>query len=174
MNYAVGILGHRNKSGSFESLLNQIKNFTMYTPKLLDTVQYWSEDEIYDRSLFELYIKERIPELAMIKSQDHKTSLNEDSPSFMRKALVLLEYAFRGHGVMNYNSWIYKSDFKSLLASRLKDYDYISRYIDVESLCEYVYTKQLHSTILTNALKMNEILYLVENIKTEYHGLYKN
>ena len=65
-------------------------------PFLMDAVEYWNEDDIYDRKLFENFIKERLPELASIKAQDYKTALDVDNPNLINKLLSLAMFVIRG------------------------------------------------------------------------------
>jgi len=174
MNYAIGILGHRNKSGSFESLINHKINYTLYTTYTLEMVKYLNEDEIYDRKLFEDFIKERLPELANIKGQDHKTSLLNTTPKYLQKIFSILEFAIRGQGVMNYHNWVNSKDFSSYIEQSLATYDYVSKFFDIGKVLSLTKTGELNSIIITNIIKHNEVMYLIDNIEKEYDGLYKN
>lgn len=173
MNYAVGYLGQRNKGGSFESLLNRKKNYSLYTTYTLEMMKYLTDDEIYDRKLFEDFIKERIPELAQIKGQDHKTAIGNKAPSFVQKFFSIFLFTIRGQGVMNYHNWVNSRKFKSFYKQSLKEKPYITKYFDLSSVIKYTETKQLNSIILTNIVKFNEIISLIDTINEEYPKIKK-
>lgn len=174
MNYAIGILGHRNKSGSFESLLNHKENYALYSTYTLEMMKYLNEDEIYDRKLFEDFIKVRLPELANIKGQDHKTSLINSTPKFFQKLWSISTFTIRGQGVMNYHNWVKSSAFNQYIRTTLNEYDYVSKYFDIEKILKLTKTGELNSTIITNIIKHNEVMYLIDHIEKEYDGLYRN
>lgn len=174
MNYAIGILGHRNKAGSFESLINHKENYTLYSTYTLEMMKYLSEDEIYDRKLFEDFIKVRLPELASIKGQDHKTSLLNSTPKVFQKLWSIGIFALRGNGVMNYHNWVKSSAFNQYLKSTLNEYDYVSKYFDIEKIIKLTKTGELNSIIITNIIKYNEVMYLIDNIDIEYAKLYQD
>ena len=174
MNYAIGILGHRNKSGSFESLVNHKTNYTLYTTYTLEMMKYLDEDDIYDRKLFEDFIKERLPELATIKGQDHKTSIVNATPNFFKKLFSIIEFSIRGQGVMNYHNWVNSLEFTSYIESTLSQYNYVSKYFDMDKVSKLTKSGELNSIVITNIIKHNEVMYLIDNIKEEYDGLYNN
>jgi len=174
MNYAIGILGHRNKSGSFESLVNHKENYTLYSTYTLEMMKFLTEDEIYDRKLFEDFIKVRLPELANIKGQDHKTSFVNTTPKFFQKFWSIGEFTMRGQGVMNYHNWVKSSVFNQYLRTTLNEYDYVSKYFDIKKILKLIKTGELNSIIITNIIKYNEVMYLIDNIEKEYDGLYRN
>jgi hypothetical protein len=174
MNYAIGILGHRNKSGSFESLINHKENYSLYTTYTLEMMKYLNEDELYDRKLFEDFIKERLPELASIKGQDHKTSLLNATPKFFQKLWSIGMFALRGNGVMNYHNWVKSKAFISYVHTTLNEYDYVSKYFDIDKILKITKTGELNSIIITNIMKHNEVMYIVDNIDRLYDGLYKD
>jgi asparagine synthase (glutamine-hydrolysing) len=165
MNYSIGILGQKNKSGAFESLVNYKKNYTPYTPFLLNIVQTWTEEDIYDRKIFEDFINIRLPELANIKQQNHKPSVSVNRPNICQKILSLTTYVIRGQGVMNYNNWAKQKEFKSFIKKELSDGDYISRYIDIYKIQKLVNNNQLNADVLANCIKMNTILKMIDSKK---------
>lgn len=171
MNYAIGVLGQKNKSGAFESIVNQKKSYTPYTPFLLDIVETWSEDDIYDRKLFEGFIRERLPELANIKQQNHKTAVNIKEPNVFQKISSLALYVLKGQGVMNYNNWVKKKDFTDYISSELDNYNYISNYTNISIIKRLVSKNKINSDVLSNCLKMNRMLFLIDNIEEEINGL---
>lgn len=174
MNYAIGILGQRNKAGSFESLVEHKKNYSLYSTYTLEMMKYLTEDEIYDRKLFEDFIKVRLPELANIKGQDHKTAIDNITPQRLQKLKSLFEYTIRGQGVMNYHNWARSAEFNSYITNTLHKYDYVSRYFDMDKVVSLTLSQELYSTILTNIIKYNEVMYLIDNIEKEYDGLYND
>jgi len=171
MNYAIGVLGQKNKSGAFESIVNQKKTYTPYTPFLLDLVETWSDDDIYDRKLFEGFIRDRLPELANIKQQNHKTAIDIKKPNVFQKISSLALYVLKGQGVMNYNNWAKQKDFTNYITLELTKYNFISNYIDIEVLQKLVKKNKINSDVLSNCLKMNRMLFLIENIEEEINGL---
>lgn len=174
MNYAIGILGQRNKAGSFESLLNHKKNYSLYTTYTLEMMKYLTEDEIYDRKLFESYIRERLPELANIKGQDHKTAIDNITPKSFQKIKSLLEFTIRGQGVMNYHNWAKSTAFTSYLKNTLQQYDYMSKYFDIKKVERLTKRQELNSIIMTNIIKYNEVIYMIDHIEKEFDGLYND
>lgn len=174
MNYAIGVLGQKNKSGSFESILNQKKSYTPYTPFLLDIVSTWSDEDLYDRKLFENFIVERLPELAGIKQQNHKPSINIRNPSIFNKLVSLITYILKGQGVMNYNNWATKKDYQNFVKSELETNNYISKFIDIEQIKTLVYGKRLNADVLANCIKMNTILKMIDNINEENDEIHRN
>jgi asparagine synthase (glutamine-hydrolysing) len=165
MNYAIGILGQKNKSGSFESLINHTKSYTPYTPFLLDIVQTWTEEDIYDRKLFENFISERLPELAEIRQQNHKPSVNIKKPTIIQKVSSLVTYVIRGQGVMNYNNWAKQKEFKEFIRKEIKENNYISTYVDVFKIQKLVNENRLNADVLAGCIKMNKILSMIDKIK---------
>jgi hypothetical protein len=165
MNYAIGILGQKNKSGSFESLINHKKSYTPYTPFLLDIVQTWTEEDIYDRKLFENFISERLPELAEIRQQNHKPSVNIKKPTIIQKVSSLVTYVIRGQGVMNYNNWAKQKEFKEFIRKEIKENNYISTYVDVFKIQKLVNENRLNADVLAGCIKMNKILSMIDKIK---------
>ncbi|RLQ15598.1 asparagine synthase-related protein [Vibrio sp. SBT000027] len=168
MNYAIGILGQKNKSGAFESIINQKKNYTPYTPFLLNVVETWNEDDIYDRKLFEGFIRDRLPELANIKQQNHKTAVDIYKPNVLQKISSLAFYVLKGQGVMNYNNWAKKKDFTDYVALELEKYNHISDYIDIEIIQSLVKSNKINSDVLANCMKMNRILFLIDSVEDVY------
>ena len=162
MNYAVSILGQRNKSGSFESLLNHKKDYTPYMPFLMDAVEYWNEDDIYDRKLFENFIKERLPELASIKAQDYKTALDVDNPNLINKLLSLAMFVIRGTGVMNYPRWSKGKEFKKFVNEYFIMDVYVSSYFDIEKIKKLTYQDKIDSSVITGIIKLNEIIKRID------------
>ena len=163
MNYSIGILGQKNKSGAFESLVNHKKNYTPYTPFLLDTVQTWTEDDIYDRKLFENFISTRLPQLANIKQQNHKPSVNVTKPNVLQKILSLSTYVIKGQGVMNYNNWAKQKEFKLFIKKELNENNYIYKYVDIDKIQKLVNSNQLNADVLANCIKMNRILSMIDS-----------
>jgi len=165
MNYSIGILGQKNKSGAFESLVNHKKDYTPYTPFLLDTVQTWTEDDIYDRKIFEDFIRIRLPQLANIKQQNHKPSVDVNQPNIFQKVLSLSTYVIRGQGVMNYNNWAKQKEFKLFIKKELNENNYISKYVDIYKIQKLVNSNQLNADVLANCIKMNTILSMIDSKK---------
>lgn len=158
MNYALSVLGQRNKKGSFESLLGEYKDYTPYLPFFIGVVQNWTEDEIYDRALFENFVKERLPDLATIKAQNHKTVLAKEKPSTFQKIKSLLLFVFRGTGVMNYPKWARELEFKTFVKEYFKEKTYVDDYFDIKKVKKMTYRKELDPTVLTSIVKLNEII----------------
>lgn len=172
MNYAVGILGQRNKGGAFESLVSGIESHSIYNSQVLELVQEWTVDEILDRRFFEDYIRERLPELAKIRAQDCRASLMNKAPSFFTKCYTLGEYALRGHGVMNYNRWVLRKEYKAFLEASFAS-DYVSEFFDLNSVKALVMGGQMHASVLNNLVKINMVLQLIDNIQQEYDEIVK-
>ena len=170
MNYAIGILGQKNKSGAFESIINQKKNYTPYTPFLLNIVETWNEDDIYDREIFEGFIRDRLPELANIKQQSHKTAVDINKPNILQKISSLALYVLKGQGVMNYNNWAKKKDFTDYVALELEKYNYISDFIDIEIIQSLAKSNKINSDVIANCMKMNRVLFLIDSVEN-VHGL---
>jgi len=173
MNYAVGVLGQKNKSGAFESLINKKKNYTPYIPFLLDIVSTWSDDDLYDRKLFEDFIKVRLAELSSIRQQSHKPSVDIKNPNIFHKLYSLFIYVIRGQGVMNYNNWVKQREFKKFVNEELNKYNYIGKYIDIDYIKKLAYKNQLNGDVLANCIKLNRILYMIDNKKAE-NGICQN
>lgn len=171
MNYAIGVLGQKNKSGAFESILNHKKNYTPYTPFMLDVVKTWNENDIYDRKLFEDFIRDRLPELANIKQQNHKTAIDVKKPNLIQKTFSLVMYVLKGQGVMNYNNWAKQKDFLLYVTSELDKYNYISNYININTIQHLVNVNKLNSDTIANCMKMNRMLFLIDNIDNEINDL---
>lgn len=170
MNYAVSVLGQRNRSGSFESLINHKKDYTPYFPFFIDIVQNWTEEDIYDRKLFEDFIRVKLPQLAAIEGQDYKTPLSKKNPNRLDKILSLIRFAIRGTGVMNYPRWAKQRKFKQFVISELERADYISDFFDIEPIKKLTYNERLDSTVLTGILKLNRCIHKME----ELHNNKKN
>lgn len=166
MNYAISVLGQRNKAGAFESLLNQKKSYTPYTPFLINIVETWNEDDIYDRKIFENFIRDRLPELADIRQQNHKVAVSNRAPNIFQKIFSLLVYVIRGQGVMNYSNWAKKKDFQKFLKDELNNYSPISDYLNVNVIRDLVIKNKLSADVLANCIKINRILYLISEQST--------
>jgi len=162
MNYAVDILGQRNKMGAFESLLGDVESFTMYGPAMLKCVQSWNSKEIFNRSFFENFIRERHPELAAIKSQDHKSSLNITRESKLSKIRNIAEFAVRGRGVMNYENWAKSRKFINEVNNILEEYNYLEEILDLKLIIKNVNKGIISPLVLLNCLKINELMHLID------------
>ncbi|MBB1470269.1 hypothetical protein H5232_17725 [Pseudoalteromonas sp. SG41-5] len=165
MNYAVDILGQRNKMGAFESLLGEVESFTMYGPNMLKCVESWGVKDIFNRTFFEDFIRERHPELAAIKSQDHKSSLNTRKESSISKIKNILEFTFRGRGVMNYENWAKNNDFLNEVMEMFNEYDYLEGYIELDTVIKNVKKGIISPQVLLNCIKVNELIHLISTRK---------
>lgn len=163
MNYAIGVLGQRNKLGAFESLVGLKKSYTPYTSSMIDAVETWSEDEIYNRTIFENFIRNRLPFLANIRAQDHKVSLSNNSPNILQKLISVSEYVTRGNGVMNYNNWATRPDFVSFTNAEFEEKDFISEYVNLKNIKRLTFNGSLDSAVLTAAIKFNKVIALISS-----------
>lgn len=163
MNYAVDVLGQRNKMGSYESLLGQVDSYTMYGCRMLKSMQYFSSDDIFNRATFENFIRVRHPELAEIKAQDHKSSLSAKKESVINKIMNILEFTLRGRGVMNYENWVKDNKFLTVAKEQLNEYNYLGQHININSVISAVKKGKLSPQVLINILKVNEMMHIIDS-----------
>jgi len=65
-------------------------------------------------------------------------------------------------------------EFTSYIESTLGQYNYVSKYFDMDKVSKLTKSGELNSIVIANIIKHNEVMYLIDNIKEEYDGLYNN
>jgi hypothetical protein len=162
MNYAISVLGQRNYCGAFESLLGTVKSYAPYVVTFFDVIKYWSEDDLYDRKLFLDFVKEKVPDLSSIRGQDYLPKLQNKKPSAFVRLFNLCRFVLLGVGVMNYNNWGKRREYRAFIKEKLKD-SLIDRYVAVEPLLKLFYENKIDVSIINDLIKLNEILIKVNN-----------
>lgn len=164
MNFNVSGIGHKNKSGSFESLLGQKKSYTIYSPFLSDFIQTWNDEDLIERRLFHDFILEKHLVLSKIKGQDYKVSLSrQDKANVVSKLTAMAEFYFRGKGVMNYENWLRNFTFQRFINAEIFDHDtYIHRFVDRNIIKDLYKEGEVHYKVFENILKLNKILEIID------------
>lgn len=164
MNFNVSGIGHKNKSGSFESLLGQKKSYTIYSPFLSDFVQTWNDEDLIERRLFHDFILEKHLVLSKIKGQDYKVSLSrQDKANVVSKLTAMAEFYFRGKGVMNYENWLRDFTFQRFINAEIFDHDtYIHSFVDRNIIKDLYKEGEVHNKVFENILKLNKILEIID------------
>ncbi len=164
MNFNVSGIGHKNKVGSFESLLGQKKSYTIYSPFLSDFIQTWNDEDLIERQLFHDFILKKHLEISKIKGQDYKVALSrQENANVLSKLTAMTEFYFRGKGVMNYENWLRDITFQRFINSEIFDHDtYIHRFVDRKTIKELYKEGEVHNKVFENILKLNKILEIID------------
>lgn len=162
MNYAIKVLGQRNKTGGFESGVGQFKSMTIYSNRMIKFFQNATEEELYDRYLFEEFIKEKHPGLALIESQENSVSLGGKN-SFLNRIKRLISFAALGQGVMNYGYITASDSYRRYAFKVITRNAHISAYINAHVVLKNY--ASLDPYLITNIVKLCKILDRVHALK---------
>ncbi len=164
MNFNVSGIGHKNKLGSFESLLGQKKSYTIYSPFLSDFIQTWNDEDLIERQLFHDFIIKKHLQISRIKGQDYKVALSrQENANILSKLTAMTEFYLRGKGVMNYENWLRDKTFKRFINSEIFNQDtYIHRFVDRKIIKDLYNGGEVHNKVFENILKLNKVLEIID------------
>lgn len=164
MNFNVSGIGHKNKLGSFESLLGQKKSYTIYSPFLSDFIQTWNDEDLIGRQLFHDFILEKHLEISKIKGQDYKVALSrQENANVLSKLTAMTEFYLRGKGVMNYENWLRDVTFQRFINTEIFNQDtYIHSFVDRKIIKDLYNEGEVHNKVFENILKLNKVLEIID------------
>lgn len=100
--YFTNVLGFLSAQGAFESFWGKKRSFSIYIPFLLKETLSWAPELLIDRLVLNELIKQKIPQVADIKTESFNgapdTLKNSGVLAFLYRILSLSMFIFRGNG----------------------------------------------------------------------------
>ena len=96
-NYFFNILGSKNRTGSFESLVGTKRSFSIYVPFLVKETLRWDEKLLSDRKVLKQLIIDKIPEVTLVPTETY-CDIPKGEITTLEKCKALLSRLIRGNG----------------------------------------------------------------------------
>lgn len=153
--------------GMFESMLGQVKSYTIYTYYIYSISKDWSIHFLYDRYIMQSFLKFKDTFSSKVSLQTYKSSFGIRSNRF-NTLFRLLKLKSRKLAI-DYNSWWNHDESKSFVRKTMKKQSSFYAYFSKKEVDEYLFTNSRYSQTKETLVKLKLLVDYLDELEVNEH-----
>ena len=153
--------------GTFESMLGQLKSYTIYTYYIYTISKQWSVRFLYDRYIMQSFLNMKDSFSSKVSLQTYKPSLGVRSNRF--STLIRLIVLKIRKLAIDYNSWWNHDNAKSFIKKTMKKQSSFYQFFAQKEVDEYLFYNSSYSQTKETLVKIKLMIDYLDELEQNDH-----